>query len=506
MTYLILLCQILKNAVFVFSTYHENLLTPIIIMSGAILWIPIAFLTFALCSKTRKRLLAYSLITSAFMVVAMVYSRAFSSLPTFASFASVRNLSNLSILGNALALTRFTDLVFFIDISLLIIRKHFKPVKFPRWSIRLSAGITVFAFLVGSQLSNLNLQRAIYMGGFNGYVTALLFLDAGAMKLSDKQKDDIQAYFSTRTSHPPQAIFKGKNLVIILVESLENFAIQDKTIAPNINKLLDHSYYFEVKEQVQQGMSSDAELMINTGILPVRRGNAFENFPANTYPQSLPKLFEQQGYITQAFHADDPDIWNWKQSLTSIGFQECFDKSFFTGHITGIGIDDLPFLQQTADRIQKNKSPFMAFVATTTSHMPFQTPGKPFLATKTEDYKQVIRYTDNAIGELLKKLPADTVVVITGDHESLHKFYPQETTAPQNNKLLPFIIYQPTLSGQKINVPAGQIDILPTIASLFGFKAEKAMGKDLLQGTGTPTPNQDDLRLADIIIRGNYFK
>ena len=88
--------------------------------------------------------------------------------------------------------------------------------------------------------------------------------------------------------------------------------------------------------------------------------------------------------------------------------------------------------------------------------MPYETPGKPFLANKTEDYKQAIRYTDNAIGQLLKKLPADTVVVITGDHESIHKFYPQETAAPKNNKLLPFIIYSPTVSGLKINVPAGQ--------------------------------------------------
>jgi lipoteichoic acid synthase len=505
MTYLFLLCQILKNAVFITTVYNENLLTPVIILSGAILWIPATLLTFALC-KTRKRLLAYDLITSTLMVVAIVYFRAFSTLPTFASIASIRNLFNVSILGYAFQLVHWYDVLFFIDIPLLIILKRFKPVKFHRWTIRISAGFTAFALLCGSQLSNLNLQRAVYMGGFNGYVTALCFIDAGVMKLTDKQTEEIKTYFNTRASQQSQGEFKGKNLVIILTESLENFAVQDKTIAPNINLFLDHSYYFEVTEQVQQGMSSDAELMLTTGILPVRRGNAFENYPANTYPQSLPKLFQQQGYVTQAFHADSPEIWNWKQALTSIGFQECFDKSFFTGHVTGIGVDDEPFLQQVGDRLQQNKKPFMAFVVTTTSHMPFATPGKPFLANKTEDYKQAIRYTDNAIGQLLKKLPADTIVVITGDHESLHKFYPQETAAPKNNKLLPFIIYHQTVSGLKINVPAGQIDIMPTVASLFGLTSNQVIGKDLFTGTGTPDANHVQVQISDMVIRSNYFK
>jgi hypothetical protein len=196
MTYLFLLCQILKNAAFITTVYNENLLTPVLVLSGAYLWIPAGFLTFALCGKTRKRLLAYDLITSTLMVVAIVYFRAFSTLPTFASIASIRNLFNVSIIGYAFELIKPGDLLFFIDIPLLIILKHFKPVKFNRWLIRISAGFTAFALLCGSQLSNLNLQRAVYMGGFNGYVTALCFIDAGVMKLTDKQTEEIKTYLS----------------------------------------------------------------------------------------------------------------------------------------------------------------------------------------------------------------------------------------------------------------------------------------------------------------------
>lgn len=506
MVYLLSCYQIIKNAFFILGTYHENLVTPIAALSGFYLWIPITIFTLILCSKTKKLFFAYIVISSTIMVAVTIYLRGFSALPTFSSIKSANNLSNLSILSNAFELLKPIDILFFLDIPVLFFMKTYKKPVTPRWLTITSAFITIFAFYCGQTVTNLNNQRAIYMGGLNGYITALFFLDSGPIKLSEKQNNDIKDYFSNKKQHQLKSIFKNKNIVIILTESLENFIVKDKVITPNINNLMKHAYYFEVKEQVEQGMSSDAEFMLTTGILPVRSGNAFENYPTNIYPQSLPKLFEQQGYITQVFHSDSAEIWNWKQAMSSIGFQRCYDKSFFKGHVTGIGIDDKPFLEQVGEQISKNRSPFMAFVMTSTSHMPFRTPDKPLMANKYDDYKQVIKYTDNAIGEMLKKLPPDTVVIISGDHESIHKFYPQEKNAPTNNKMLPFIIYHESISGKKINIPAGQIDIMPTILSLFGLESNKTIGEDLFNNKGTFETNSSQIRTSDMIIRGNYFK
>ncbi len=101
---------------------------------------------------------------------------------------------------------------------------------------------------------------------------------------------------------------KGKNLIYIQVESLENFVIgktvNGKEITPNLNKLVQKSLYFpNTFEQVNEGTSSDADLMVNTSMLPLRQGSTFFRYP-NTNYNSLPNLLEGEGYATSAIHPD----------------------------------------------------------------------------------------------------------------------------------------------------------------------------------------------------------
>ena len=130
----------------------------------------------------------------------------------------------------------------------------------------------------------------------------------------------------------------------------------------------------------------------------------------------------------------------------------------------------------------------------------------------------------------------NTVIVLYGDHEGLHKYFPQDVLnfKPSqawwldNKKQLPLFIYETGLQGKVIDTKGGQIDILPTISYLMGVDQKNyestAMGRNLLKTAKNfavlrtkqviidkPDPKQElvaqkGLTKADMIIRSDYFK
>ncbi|WDC83176.1 hypothetical protein PL321_10120 [Caloramator sp. mosi_1] len=98
------------------------------------------------------------------------------------------------------------------------------------------------------------------------------------------EKAEINEWFNKKekieADNEYKGYFKGKNLIYIQVESLENFVINkkinSKEITPNLNRLLKNSIYFDnYHEQTHNGISSDGDFIINTSMYPVRRGSTF---------------------------------------------------------------------------------------------------------------------------------------------------------------------------------------------------------------------------------------
>ena len=69
-------------------------------------------------------------------------------------------------------------------------------------------------------------------------------------------------------------------------------------------------YFPKVLPQVKDGRSSDAQLLINTGLLPAATGAASSLYGSrNTYP-SLPKALKKRGYTSASFVCDFKSYWN----------------------------------------------------------------------------------------------------------------------------------------------------------------------------------------------------
>ncbi|MDZ4994219.1 sulfatase-like hydrolase/transferase [Clostridium perfringens] len=508
------------------------------------------------------------------------YFRGFQTVPSIMLLKQTANLDNLG--DSIFSMATPYDLLFFVDFIILIIafiifRKSFKNCK-SNWKGALIVLIISICYIGYvpfnvNVLKRENVKNSYLFSNYDPTDTVEYFSPVGyhifdiynvyknskPYEMTAEDQAQIKEYYDFKNENLPdneyKGMFKGKNLIVIQVESLENFVINQKVdgqeITPNINKLLNNSIYFpNIFEQVNEGTSSDSDLMVNTSMLPLRQGSTFFRNPATTY-NSMPNILEKDGYSTIAIHPDKGSFWNYAQGLTGIGFDKFVDYySFNHDEVIGMGISDGSYFKQVAPMLKEMKQPFYAFTVTLTSHGPFDLP-KDYRELKLSPeldnnvlggYFQSVHYTDAQIGmfiDLLEKegLLENTVVAIEGDHTGPHKYYnsnieslsnPESWWLDNGNHTVPLVVYNPSVKTPvKDDVYGGQIDIMPTLLYLLGVNNDvyqnTALGRNLLntnrsyavltdrtvKGELTDKEKQivgNSLDLSDKMIRANYFK
>lgn len=309
---------------------------------------------------------------------------------------------------------------------------------------------------------------------------------------------------------------QGKNLIIIQIESMQNFLVNLKVdgqeITPNFNKLVgENSYFRHFYQQVGQGNTSDAEFVVNTSLYIPPRGAATQMYAGKELP-SLPKLLQSAGYDTATFHTNVVEFWNRGELYKALGFDRYYDAKFFGEEDTVFfGASDEVLYRKTAeelDRMSGNGKPLYAHVIAMTSHHPYTMPEdkqllqlpERFEDTLVGDYLQAQHYADKALGQFIDDLKQrgiwdDSLVVLYGDHLGLPIY-----SLDRNEKELMAEIYGRDYTyTDMINIPlvfvnpgqpsapqvfeqlGGQVDLLPTIANLLGLSLENQLhfGQDI---------------------------
>lgn len=544
----------------------------------------LAFFSFSYLFFRKAHMIALiilDIIYSILLIGNLWYYRGFYDFLSLHLLGQTQNLNNLS--DSVTSMARPIDLIFIIDIILLIIfavilRKRYANFKKERGIFAFifflsvayitsvhfiydnkgphSSGPTFFnmEFVPKSTMTNLSPL------GYHFYDSLLFIKDHAPYKLSKEETDSITQWLDYKNENLPaneyKGIFKGKNVIFIQVESLENFVINQsynkQELTPNLNKILKDSLYFNnFYEQVNNGNSSDADLMVNTSVFPVRRGSTFFRFPNNKY-NTLSLLLKDKSYHTRALHSDYGYYWNVLKAIVNFDFDEVWDINNFDSSestaVFGLGLTDKTFFDQVSDLVDKDKKPFYYFTVTASSHGPFDMREDmkalklplAFDKTKMGGYFQAVNYTDAEIGSFIENLDSkgileDTVIVIYGDHTGVHKYYsdeidnlPEKESWWNNENKIPLIIYNKGYKGKVIETAGGQIDILPTVAYLMGIEEEKyestSLGRNLLNtkksyallndgriiGEDNLTQENKDhinksFQISDLIIRTNYF-
>lgn len=467
----------------------------------------------------------------------ILYYREFSN---FLSFSIIKTSGSTSDnLGKSIAgITLASDFLAFLDIAVIIALLATKVIKMDVRPLKLKVSLLI-EFLALS-LMGLNLLMAQkdrsglltrtfdnnyivkYLGIneyaiYDGYKTAQTSAQTAKANVSDLKS--VRNYLNANKVKPnPEytGVAKGKNVLVIHLESFQQFLIgykwKGKEVTPNLNKIYhqkDTISFDNFFNQVGQGKTSDAEMMLENSLYGLQSGSAMSTYGTSNTFESAPAILHQQaGYTTAVMHGGAGSFWNRNNAYKSFGYQYFMPLSFYENkpsYYIGYGLKDKIFFDQSIKYIERLPQPFYLKMITVTNHYPYDIDKKNQSIAKTntgdetvDGYVQTAHYLDQAIGELMswmKKTGLDkkTLIVFYGDHYGIsgnhHKASAQLLKKKSFNDFdnlqfqrVPLMFHMKGLKGGINHTYGGEIDVLPTLLNLLGIKDSDTIqfGYDLL--------------------------
>lgn len=279
-----------------------------------------------------------------------------------------------------------------------------------------------------------------------------LFEDFFEEKIEEEQQE-------TSKSNDYTGIFKGKNIITIHAESIQQFCMETSfngvELTPNLNKLASEGIYFtNFYAQESVGTSSDTEFTFATSLMPASSGTVAINYWDREYVTTQ-KMLKDMGYYTFSMHGNNGSYWNRLNLHSSLGYEKLYnyDSDFEIDEVIGLGLSDKSFFRQSIEKIKaisEEHDNFYGTMIMLTNHTPFtdienghsdykvtfdymkyneetgeyEYTSAPFLeGTKLGSYLKSVHYADEAIGQFIEDLDAEglldnTVIVIYGDHDA----------------------------------------------------------------------------------------
>ena len=324
--------------------------------------------------------------------------------------------------------------------------------------------------------------------------------------------ETVEQHVETPGQEQLRGIAKGRNVIVIQVEALQNFLIgaeyNGQELTPNLNRLLnkDTLYFDNYYSTIGKGNTVDAEFTSLNSLYPVIDAECYRLYERNTY-NGLPWLLKEQGYGTFAVHGYEGEFWNRESAYPYQGIDEFYSmEDLVQDDMIGLGISDKSMFRQAVDIIKKQQEPYFSFIITLTNHHPYILDEErseiklqeEHEGTKFGNYLNTARYTDEAIGEFIDMLKEEglydnTVIALYGDHHGLNcKMDNNDVIVSEYlgrdydyDEMLhiPLMIHIPGSGVERtISTLGGQIDFMPTMANLLDLNPEQpyVLGQDLV--------------------------
>lgn len=501
-------------------------------LGSAVLFLAVAFLF-----KGKRRLSAmiiiYTLMT--FLLFAnAVYYRFFSDFITLPTISQTQNFGDLG--GSVLTLLKPSDLLFFVDIFILIYIRFSKKINFQSGKIGFKMPAAVVAAAIVLSIVNLQLAEADrpdllsrgfdrsyivkYLGMYNYTIyDSVKTFEASSERASADSSDiaEIINFTNSFSAQPNEKYFgkaKDMNVIYLHLESMQSFLIdyelEGEQVTPFLNSLVknDNTMYFDnFYHQTAQGKTSDAEFMLENSLFGLPQGSAFITKGQNTF-EAAPSLLKDYGYTSAVFHGNNGSFWNRNIIYNQFGYDEFFDESSYdtadSKNMAEYGLMDKPFFEQSESLLETLPQPFYTKFITVAHHFPYKidqdlaTIGKATTGDASVDnYFQTARYADEAIEQFFTYLKEsglyeNTMIVMYGDHygisdnhnNAMEQIIGEEVTPVVNADLqrVPLFIHVPGMEGGVNHTYGGQIDLLPTVLHLLGVETKNNIhfGTDLL--------------------------
>lgn len=326
--------------------------------------------------------------------------------------------------------------------------------------------------------------------------------------MTAEEEASLEAWLAERTHEENEmsGIFEGKNLMLIQLESIDTWMLTE-TYMPNLYALKQDSLSFAnhyTPAYITAG-TFNTEFMVNTSLMPAGSGMPMSIYTHNNFSNSIAHLFADKGYKAQSFHGSEAEIYTRGDIHENLGYEKYWAGS------------DMQMYQYQMDRYlmsgyeaMTSEEPFYSFVITYSGHGAYGPNNLIGLAHQEEadavaqrteqNYRYAVAHameTDLFIGMLMEELEKDglmdnTVLIFYADHCNYYLL---------DNPLLMDIkgvddlnkadhtdlfIYDGGNTTGTVEKVTSSLDVLPTIANLFGLEADYSamLGHDAFSDQG----------------------
>lgn len=495
-------------------------------------------------------LMGLDILNTLLLYLNVIYYREFTDFMTIATMTGYSKV-NEGLSGSSLALTNVHDLLYWIDIVVILILMIFKKIKFDPRAIsgRLAFSFTslsVLLFGINLMVAEFNRPQLLGRTFDRSYIVKYLGVDAftgydlaksehtNSMRKSAKKSELLTVKKFTDHHFAPAnpkmyGIAKGRNVIVIHLESFQQFLIDKKIngqeVTPFLNSLYHgkDTYAFDnFFHQVGQGKTSDAENMLETSTFGLPQGSLFATLGSDNTFEAAPAILNQRaGYTSGVFHGNVASFWNRNNVYKNLGFQYFFDASYFDtsgDKAMGYGLKDKLLFANSIKYLQTLQQPFYVKFLTVSNHFPFTLDDEDkdpnFQTTNTGDssvdgYFLTAHYLDQSLQEFfayLQKTGLDkkSVIMIYGDHYGISNSENKNLASVlgksadnwtdfDNAQLqrVPMMFVIPGSGGHGgINhTYGGEIDVLPTLLHLLGISSKRYImfGTDLFSAQHSQT-------------------
>lgn len=438
--------------------------------------------------KPKNQFKYFMTVSVIFTIICVGNSIYYNNFLSFLSFSLLKTSSQLVGVTDAVVenVMETKDFIYLFQIvAMLFVNRYLKKKKYyekvskieigkERFLNTLVGGLIVLGFFISTlsstDIGRLNKQwnRNLIMIKFGTYtyqlndlfatlkskITPLVGYDEAARAFRE-EFDEENEYETNKYTD----IFKGKNVIAIHAESIQNFLLDTsfngEYVTPNLRRLATEGLYFSnfyAEESV--GTSSDSEFTYATSLLPASSGTVFVNYFDRDYV-TIQKLLKEQGYYVFSMHGNNCAFWNRSSAHKSLGYDDfyCHKNAYDIDETIGLGLSDKSFFRQSTDiisKIRQEHSKFYGTLIMLSNHTPFNDDGEaysdfdvtykytelneetgeleekvaPYMeGTKLGYYFKSAHYADEALGEFITNLDEqglleNTVLVIYGDHDA----------------------------------------------------------------------------------------
>jgi len=321
-----------------------------------------------------------------------------------------------------------------------------------------------------------------------------------------RAEEEIQTYFDSRpesTGNTMTAILEGKNVVLVLMESMDDWMIGEHT--PTIRRLMEEGINFtNFYTPVYGGIRTfNTEFCINTGSFLSSQGGYAFDYVTNTYSQSLANRLREAGYSAKTFHYNDPTFYSRGEFSPAMGYEEYVCYADYVTETeekarNNLLYDDLLLFDNkdlNAEFFREGK-PTLNFVITRSAHLSYKYNEvlSHWGLKKYPEYRGLTgneetdcaylkaRLVDDFFARLLEELEKkgqleNTVIIGITDHYTYgYKDMDSllELSGVEEEILLektPCFIWSPGLQSMEVDKVLNTADLMPTMLNLLGVES-----------------------------------